>query len=301
MNAYGRWIQRRERILTLRDTSRRILPFDWGLECLGVPGGGDPLSLVKRFARSALEDRYFYASTPPRNLRRSGDRLTFATPVPTACAVNNTARARIFRSPKRRRAVIVVPQWNAGGSSHAGLCRLFTRLGITAVRLTLPYHEGRMPPGEIRAEHLVSPNIGRTLQAVRQAVLEVLQVAHWLRDEGYENVGVVGSSIGSCVTFLAFVHDPLIETGVFNLVSSTFAQVVWTGLATRYVRWGLEGYIARDDLEHCWAPISPWYFIPRLRESRRAPSPHYRPLRSDLRPGTHKTGLSEIPGASNPV
>lgn len=269
MNTYGRWIERRERILTLRDTSRRILPFDWGLECLGDADGGDPLSQVKTYARSALADRRFYASTPPRNLRRSGDRLTFETPIESAHPVNNTVYARIFPGPDRRRAVIVVPQWNADESSHAGLCRLFARLGITAVRLSLPYHERRMPPGEVRAEHMVSPNIGRTLQATRQAVLEVLQVAHWLRDEGYEHLGVVGTSIGSCVTFLAFVHDPLIGTGVFNHVSTSFAQVVWSGLATRYVRWGLEGYIARDDLEQCWAPISPWYFIPRLRDARR--------------------------------
>lgn len=269
MNTYGRWIERRERTLTLRDRSRRILPFDWGLECLGRAGGGDPLSQVKRYARTALADHRFYESTPPQNPRRSGDRLTFRTPVESDYPVNNTVHARIFPGPDRRRAVVVVPQWNADATSHVGLCRLLTRLGITAVRLSLPYHEHRLPPGEVRAEHMVSPNIGRTLQATRQAVLEVLQAARWLRDEGYEHVGVVGTSIGSCVTFLAFVHDPLIETGVFNHVSSSFAQVVWTGLATRYVRWGLEGYIARDDLEHCWAPISPWYFIPRLREARR--------------------------------
>ncbi len=269
MNTYGRWIERRERILTLRDRSRRILPFSWGIDCLDDAGGGDPLSQVTSYARSALADPRFYASTPPRNLRRSGDRLAFETPVPTAYPVNNTVYAQIFPGPDRRRAVIVVPQWNADATSHVGLCRLLTRLGITAVRLSLPYHERRMPAGEVRAEHMVSPNIGRTLQATRQAVLEVLQAAHWLRDEGYEHVGVLGTSIGSCVTYLAFVHDPLIRTGVFNHVSSSFAQVVWTGLATRYVRWGLEGYIARDDLEQCWAPISPWYFISRLRNSRR--------------------------------
>lgn len=269
MSTYGRWIERRERILTLRDTSRRILRFDWGLEFLGRQGGGDPLSQVKAYARSALGDLNFYASSPPRNVRRSGDRLTFESPVESAYPVNNTVYARIFPGPDRGRAVIVVPQWNANESSHVGLCRLFARLGITALRLSLPYHERRLPLGEVRAEHMVSPNIGRTLQATRQAVLEVLQAAHWLRDEGYEHVGVMGTSIGSCVTFLAFVHDPLIGTGVFNHVSSSFAHVVWTGLATRYVRWGLEGYIARDDLEHCWAPISPWYFIPRLRESQR--------------------------------
>ena len=52
---------------------------------------------------------------------------------------------------------------------------------------------------------------------------------------------MVGTSVGSCVTFLAFVNDLNICTGVFNHVSAYYADVVWTGLSTRYVRWGLEG------------------------------------------------------------
>ncbi len=227
MNTYGRWIERRERILTLRDRSRRILPFNWGLECLGDAGDGDPLSQVKKYARSALADHRFYASTPPRNLWRSGDHLTFETPVESAYPVNNTVHARIFPGPDRRRAVIVVPQWNAAATSHVGLCRLLTHLGITAVRLSLPYHERRMPPGEVRAEHMVSPNIGRTLQATRQAVLEVLQVARCSGTRATSTWASWEPSIGSCVTFLAFVHDPLIQTGVFNHVSSSFAR--WSG------------------------------------------------------------------------
>ena len=269
MSAYGWWMERRERTLTLRDTNRRILPFDWGLEFLCNSVEQDPLSTLKKYSKQALGNPSFYGVRPLEGLKRSGDSLTFKTPLHTECSVNNTVHCRIFQAQERERAVIVVPQWNADSGSHVTLCRLLRCLGITAVRMCLPYHEHRMLPGEIRAEQMVSPNIGRTIQATRQAVLEVLQMAQWLRGQGYKSIGLVGTSIGSCITFLAFVHDPLIQTGVFNHVSSSFAQVVWTGLATRYVRWGIEGRISLEDLEECWAPISPWYFIPKLRGSRR--------------------------------
>ena len=51
----------------------------------------------------------------------------------------------------RRRAVVVLPQWNADAEGHVGLCRLMNRFGLSALRLSLPYHDARMPP-ELRRE-----------------------------------------------------------------------------------------------------------------------------------------------------
>jgi len=43
---------------------------------------------------------------------------------------------------------------------------------MTALRLTLPYHEERRPPEIERAEHLVSFEHRRTIQSMRQAVVD---------------------------------------------------------------------------------------------------------------------------------
>ena len=270
MSVYERWITSRERSLTLRDRNRRIMPFDWGLEWLGeAPTGSAPLSTLKEYADRAMRNGDFFAVDPMKEYVLKDDLLEFPSPIQTPYPNNNTAYCRLFPAAGSRQAVIVVPQWNANSESHAGLCKLLRRLGITAARLCLPYHEARLPPDSIRADYMVSPNLGRTLQSTRQAVLEVRQLAAWLREMGYERIGVVGSSIGSCVTFLAFVNDLNICTGVFNHVSAYYADVVWTGLSTRYVRWGLEGHISLKDLHRCWAPISPWYSIPRLKQHQR--------------------------------
>lgn len=273
MTLYGRYIHHREKKLTLRDTQRRILPFDWGLEWVDeICRNHEPLSCLTEYAEKGLQDSTAFFRPPPlRDWRRRNGLLTFSTPTPTPYLNNNTVYCRLFPARNSRSAVIVLPQWNADARSHVSLCRILQTFGITAARLTLPYHERRLPPGMERADYLVSPNVGRTLHATRQAVLEVRQLADWLRMHRYTRIGVMGTSLGSCVTFLAFAHDPLISAGVFNHVSSFFADIVWTGLSTRYVRWGLEKHISLKDLRRCWSPISPWHFIRQLREN---PRPH---------------------------
>ena len=141
--------------------------------------------------------------------------MRFGSPCQSRDRLNNRAQCRLFESPGSRRAVVVIPQWNAEPDSHVGLCRILQRLGITALRLTLPYHENRRPPGMHRADFMVSPNLGRTLQTIRQAVLEVRQVA------------VMGASIGSCVGYLAFVHERSLQVGIFNHVSGFL--LTWYG------------------------------------------------------------------------
>ena len=271
MGLYEHWIYRREHTLTLRDQNRRIFPFEWGLEWLGQRGKvDDPLSCLERYAGKALRhsDSYF---RPPelRDWELKEGLLTFPAPTLSPYAENDTVYCRLFPAADSRKAVIVVPQWNAGSESHVGLCRILQTFGVTAARLSMPYHEQRRPKEMWRADYMVSPNIGRTLHATRQAVLEVRQLLAWLKGRGYTKIAVAGTSIGSCVTYLAFAHDDSFCTGVFNHVSSFFADVVWTGLSTRYVRWGLEGNISLNSLRECWAPISPWFFIERRRMRQR--------------------------------
>ena len=273
MSLYKRWIHQREHTLTLRDRHRRIFPFDFGLHWVDdneLNNQVDPLSWLKSHAREVLENSEDFFTPPPlQDYTLQENILTFATPTPSIHPENNRVYCRLFPADKSEKAVIILPQWNADSKSHVRLCQVLRRCGITAARLSMPYHDWRTPGQMQRADYMVSPNVGRTLHATRQAVLEVRQLASWLRDQGYSRIGVMGTSMGSCVSYLAFVHEPLICTGVFNHVSSLFADVVWTGLSTRYIRWGLEGNIKLEDLRQCWAPISPWYFVHRLKDSLR--------------------------------
>lgn len=259
----------------MRDRNRQIFPFSWGLDWITeqnliAGGASDALEFFEGWAGGILENsESFFAVPDIRDCSFKDGRLTFSTPTPSPYPENNQVACKLFPSPGSRTAVVVVPQWNARSESHVGLCKAIQRLGMTAARVTLPYHEERCPLDTQRADYMVSPNIGRTIHAVRQAVLEVRQLVHWLRERRYRKIGLVGTSIGSCIGYLAFTHDEAIDTAVFNHVSSYFADVVWTGLSTRYVQWGLEGNIRLPDLRACWAPLSPWYFVERLKRKYR--------------------------------
>jgi dienelactone hydrolase len=278
----GRYIRARERWHAERDTNRLVRPFEWGAEFVSEhTNGDDPREVIARASRDAVRfSEEFYALSPIEDYELRNGRLTWTSAIRTPSNENNTARAQLFKAtlPKRssvkdekRRAVVVLPQWNADAESHVALCRLLARVGITALRLTLPYHEERRPADLERADFLVSPNVGRTLQSMRQAVLDTRAAVAWLDAQGFERIGVMGTSIGSCTAFLAFVHDERISAGVFNHVSGYVADVVWHGISTEHVRAGIEDSLTLEELREAWLPISPMTFVGRLKPQRPRP------------------------------
>ncbi len=192
----------------------------------------------------------------------------------TVTRKQHRARPLLSRKDKNgsdAKAVVVLPQWNAQPESHVEACRIFNFIGMSALRLTLPYHLQRKPPELERADHLVSTNVGRTIQSMRQAVLDTRAAVRWLKNEGYEQVGILGTSVGSCIAFLAFAHEPDLNAGAFNHVSGYVADVVWHGLSTTHVRAGFADQLTLDELREYWSPISPFPFMPRVAQMGQRP------------------------------
>jgi hypothetical protein len=264
-----RYIERREVFLHERDDNRRSLPFECGTDHLGIHGNGNSPAALNSYVSSALRNSaQFYAYDTTNDYELDGELLKFPSAVETPYPENNTVWGRFFPAGKDL-AVIVLPQWNCKWDGQIQFCRVFQRCNITALRLSLPYHHHRKPSHLERAEYIVSPNIGRTITAIRQAVLDTRRAADWLLNRGYRRVGIVGTSVGSCIGFLAFTHDERLTTGAFIHVSSFFADVVWNGLSTKHVKRGLEPAVDLDHLRFLWSPISPQPFIERLRGTSR--------------------------------
>ena len=263
-----------ERRLAAAATDRVVRPFEWGMDWLhGTSHAeGNDADRLERWAAAMLaESDRFYALDPCTEYDLRGDVLTFPSAVDTPHPENNTVHARFFpsESPKgRRRAVLVLPQWNADTQGHVGLCQLLNRFGLTALRLTLPYHDSRKPAELRRADYIVSANIGRTMQVCRQAVLDARRAIGWLSEQGYESIGILGTSLGSCLSMLTAAHEPLVKAAALNHISPYFADVVWEGLSTAHVRDGLEGHIELDQLRRIWLPISPLPYLERVRDKR---------------------------------
>ncbi len=260
------FMHRRERYLAMLNDDRLVRPFAWGGEFLGLNTNGDPAEAIRQYSAEAFKnsDEFFHLPAIA-DFDLQDDLLSWTSAVETPTARNNTARARFFPAKDRRAAVVVLPHWNAKAGSYFDLCRVFNRFGVAALRVTLPYHEERRESQDARADQFVSPNIGRTIQSVRQAVLDTRAAVRWLKQQGYAKVGVVGTSIGSCTAFLATVHDDDIDAGVYNHVSGYFADVTWRGLSTYHVREGLEEKVTLEQLRDLWLPISPLPYLAKLK------------------------------------
>ena len=266
-NLYARWISNWEHKLATRDNNRVIRRFEWGLDWLGLPpANGNSEQAMREFVRTTLADSdRFFAYETPRDYSLEAGHLTFTSALATPHSRNGQVHAEFLPArPDSRRAVLVLPQWNADEQSHLGLCRLLNRFGITALRMTLAYHGRRMPPELERADYHVSSNLGRTIQASRQSVIDARACLDWLEGQGYQRLGILGTSLGSCIAFIAVAHDRRIATGVFNHVSMYFSDVIWTGLSTAHVRKSLVEHMTQEQLREYWSVISPAAYLERL-------------------------------------
>jgi dienelactone hydrolase len=293
---YAQWMYDWERRLTSVDGNRVVRPLEWGAEwargwpcCNGGESGqaaDNPqkffLELNRRILAASDE---FYAYSRPADYRLErrevrvfstrevpdprldakvkgtfADFLRFTSPVRTPYPENNLANARWF-PVQGRRAIVLLPHWNSDAISHVGLCRVINLLGIAVLRSSMPYHDIRMPAEIGRADYAVSANIGRTLDAARQGVIDIRCSLDWLEQQGYTRLGIVGTSLGSCYAFLAAAHDPRIRVAAFNHASTYFADVVWHGQSTRHIRQGIEEKIDLEELRRVWLAISPMSYF----------------------------------------
>ena len=269
MNWFERKIRRYEHRRWTTDDNRRVQPFHWGLEHIGgSPNDPNPRAFVREYARNAIEHSAdWFAASPATDYRLDRENiLSFTSSIESPWPENNTVHAQFF--PARQKtgpgpAILILPNWNAKWHGQNGLCRWIQRLGITVLKMSMPYHDRRMAKGHQRADQICGPNIGLTLQANRQAVQDARRCLRWLEQQGFTKLGILGTSLGSSVGYITLVHDPAVRAGGFFHVSTYYADVVSQGMTTNYVWEGLRHHVTVDELREYWAPISPMPYVER--------------------------------------
>jgi len=296
LSRYAQWMHAWEHRLTSVDNNRVVRPLEWGLEwaqgwpcqngCPPMQAANDPAKFLVEFNRRIVASSdEFYSYRRPNDFRLEkrevkvfstretpdprleakvkgtfSQFLRFTSPVRTPYPENNLVNARWFPA-RGRRAIVLLPHWNADAIAYTGLCRVLNMLGIAVLRLSMPYHDIRMPAEISRADYAVSANIGRTLDAVRQGVVDIRSCFDWLEQQGYNRLGILGTSLGSCYAFIAAAHDPRIRVAAFNHASTYFADVVWHGQSTRHIRQGIESEIHLQTLRQSWLAVSPMAYF----------------------------------------
>jgi pimeloyl-ACP methyl ester carboxylesterase len=300
---YAQWMYDWETQLTSVDNNRVVRPLDWGLDWThswpgrnggfsgqnSAAGSRELLEYFSRFNNRIIKNSdNFYSYQKPADFRLErrevqvfstrevpdprleqkvrgtyAEFLRFTSAVVTPYHENNLVNARWFPA-RGRRAVVLLPHWNSDAISYSSLCRVLNWMGIAVLRLSMPYHDIRRPAEIDRADYAVSANIGRTLDSVRQGVVDARCCLDWLEANGYNRLGIVGTSLGSCYAFIATAHDPRIKVAAFNHASTYFADVVWHGQSTRHIREGLEAAIDLENLRRVWRAVSPMVYFDKF-------------------------------------
>lgn len=130
-------------------------------------------------------------------------------------AANHTVYLRWVHPSKRMRKsiLIYVHGWLEPGpwiEETTLFPRLDREIGVDLAHVQLPYHGKRKPRGSLfHGEFFWSADLVRTMEAVRQSVIDVRSAILFFRQQGYEQIGVSGISLGGSITMITACGAPL--------------------------------------------------------------------------------------------
>lgn len=228
--------------------------------------------------RKAKDERKFLAKTTNQILKNpsefffnksvsdfytSGNTLTFTSPLIGISGKKEKVIATLYPAKNATKAILVIPHWLSDGDSYAGICRFLQKHGFYTVKVDLPHH-GRRENDAIKKEEIVSANIGRTIHAVRQTVIEARSIIDWLEQNGINDIGVLGGSLGSCISYLLTVSDKRVRASAYVELAGYFGEVIMKGEATRFIKEELEKRFSVDEVKDFWKIISPACYTKHL-------------------------------------
>lgn len=208
-------------------------------------------------ADQAVADPAFFdePSESDQGFEREDGWLKFPSSISTDIKENNVVWAKITESGSFDQAMVVFHHWNASARNRQ-IANFFSLRGITVVEIAMPYHFERSRPGSANADYMLSPNLGRTVQSIRQGVWDGRKLIRWLKSEGYGEISVLGMSLGSWVAGMVAAHEPGVSKASLFLTAGSLADMVWMGRVTRLIRESLEPEIELTDLRRAWGPLN---------------------------------------------
>ncbi|MDQ0341144.1 pimeloyl-ACP methyl ester carboxylesterase [Caldalkalibacillus uzonensis] len=205
----------------------------------------------------------------------STGRFTFESPVQSGDQENDTASGIYYLSDRSKAKqisspahVIIIHGWRSDHLDKFKKIYLNPMLkeGYHVYFPTLPYHFERTVGGLYSGEYMISANVGRTVTAVRQAVLEIRTLIQWLRQNIGGQVVLIGVSLGGYVANLTSLYEQEIDALVSVMYVNDLAYAIWHTPVGKYIKRDFEqhGYtyehlcrkwsILRTD---CQSPLLP--------------------------------------------
>jgi hypothetical protein len=227
------------------------------------------LQRQKRIAHSAIEfdydgssaftdisegERFFDPILPHEPIKEGENSVTFRSDITTSDEENNTFECTVTNSGSKDHAIVVFHHWYAR-NRYPAFSKFFAAKGITVIEATLPYHFSR-GSDDHSEEQLFNANLGKTVQSMRQAVLDGRKIVRWLHEQGYKKISVVGMCLGGTVAGLIAAQEEQVDKAVLMVAPGSPADLVWTAETMKALRGRIEPAISLECLRTAWGLIN---------------------------------------------
>jgi dienelactone hydrolase len=170
----------------------------------------------------------------------------FASPRPTAHAVNNVVHGRLYRCDDRWRqkpVILLLHGWNDALNHHLFFprhARRLNQMGISAATLQLPWHFDRRPRELGAWGSFLSADLLHTVEATLQAMAEIRSFVNWLSEQACPFVGLWGISMGAWLAGLTICHDSRIGSAVLTIPIARLDRLIEEAAFCETVRCALQ-------------------------------------------------------------
>jgi dienelactone hydrolase len=199
-------------------------------------------------------------------------RVRFPSPVESPDPENNTVHAEYYRprGPGPFPCSIVLDITGGDQSLSRLIATNLAQSGVGGLFVQMAYYGPRRPPGSPR--RFLSPDVRRTLGAVRQTVLDLRRAAAWMEarpEIDARRLGILGTSLGSFMAALSAEMEPRLDRVVVLLGGGGLVDAFYDHPKGALVRkfWEALGG-TRERLVEIVAPADPITRAANLKERK---------------------------------
>lgn len=201
--------------LSAADTSTAVVPVPTTGTVRFDPKDDEKAGVVERYRLP--EFTFDYKLSLRHDLHHTGVRvfdLSFPSPVKSEIPENNTVYAELFLPPGEGPfpAAVVLDILQGNAVVARGQAMWLAQNGVAGLVVYMAHYGPRRPAGS--KVRLLSINISHTLDAIKQTVLDVRCAVAWLASRpeiDANNLGIVGTSLGSFISAIVAANEPRIK------------------------------------------------------------------------------------------
>lgn len=198
--------------------------------------------------------------------------LTFPSPVKSTVAANDTVHAEYYvpmgAAPGAKvPAVVVLDILDGRGTVARGMSVWLAQHGVGALYVYMAHYGPRRAPGS--NVRLISTDVERTFDGIRQSVLDCRVAAAWLAarpEVNADRLGLVGTSLGSIVGANVAAAEPRLKNVCLLLPGGGLVDAFYDHPLAKPYRAVLDLIGAKNTLKRLIAPLDPLTYAPQLKQ-----------------------------------